>query len=132
MDLNEIVITLPKNRRVDAQVNQHVVHTDQPIENGGENLFPSPFDLFLASLGTCAGIFIQGFCAKRNIDPSGIRLVQKMLQNEAGELGEVQLWIEVPPEFPEQYKNALIQVVEGCSVKKAITRGLVFKTEVAP
>ena len=60
----EIQITLPGGRRVDAQVRGHIVHTDQPVTNGGEDAAPSPFELFLASIGTCAGIFVQGFCAK--------------------------------------------------------------------
>ena len=62
-----IVVTLPGGRRVDAQVGTHTIHTDQPRDNGGEDLAPAPFDVFLASIGACAGIFVQGFCAKRDI-----------------------------------------------------------------
>lgn len=119
-DAKELIITLPGNRRVDAAFGHHIVHTDQPLDNGGEDTAPSPFQLFLASIGACAGIFVQGFCAKRNIDPSGVRIVERPVYDEQGTLKDVTLDIELPGSFPEKYKEALLRVVEQCSVKKAI------------
>src|ERR1035437_6455672 len=99
----EIIVTLPGGRRVDAQVGGHVVHTDQPKDNGGEDVAPSPFDMFLASLGTCAGIFVQGFCAKRGLPFEGIRIIERPTFGPDGVLASVELDIELPPSFPEKY-----------------------------
>ena len=118
--LDEITVTLPQGRRVDAQVGGHVVRTDQPRDNGGEDTAPSPFNLFLASLGTCAGIFVQGFCAKRGIPTEQIKLVARPAYDAQGTLSSVSIDIEVPPTFPEQYRDAVARVAEQCSVKKAI------------
>ncbi len=118
--VTEILVTLPGGRRVDARVGAHVVHTDQPVSNGGEDSAPSPFELFLASLGTCAGIFVQGFCAKRDIPFQDIRVVQRLTYGEGGGLASVDLEIQLPPSFPEKYREAVVKAVEGCSVKKAI------------
>lgn len=119
-DASELIITIPGKRRVDAQVGTHVVHTDQPLDNGGEDTAPSPFNLFLASIGACAGIFVQGFCAKRDIDPSGIRIVERPQYDEHGTLKDVTLDVQLPADFPERYREAVLRVVEQCSVKKAI------------
>lgn len=116
----EIIVTLPGGRRVDAQVGAHVVHTDQPIANGGADSAPSPFQLFLASLGACAGIFVQGFCAARKLSTEGIRIVERPSFADDGTLTEVDLRLELPPDFPEKYRDALAKVAEQCSVKKAI------------
>lgn len=116
----EILVTLPGGRRVDAHVGAHVVRTDQPLGNGGQDTAPSPFDLFLASLGTCAGIFIQGFCARRGIPFDGIRVRESLDVDAQGTLKKVRLDIELPPSFPEHYREALTRVVDQCSVKKAI------------
>ena len=116
----EIIITLPHQRRVDAQVGQHVVHTDQPIDNGGEDVAPSPFDLFLASLGACAGIFVQGFCAKRGLSTEGIRVIERASYGPGGVLSGVDLELQLPATFPEKYRDAVVRVVEECSVKRAI------------
>jgi putative redox protein len=119
-DTRELVITLPGGRRVDAHVAGHVIHTDQPLDNGGEDTAPSPFQLFLASIGACAGIFVQGFCAKRGIDPSGLRIIERPSYAADGALVDVALDVELPSGFPEKYTDALLRVIDQCSVKRAI------------
>lgn len=117
---NEIVVTLPGGRRVDALINGHVVRTDQPRDNGGEDSAPSPYNLFLASLGTCAGIFVQGFCAKRGISTEGITLRERPSFSPDGVLTAVDIDVELPADFPEKYKDAVVRVAQECSVKRAI------------
>ena len=118
---SEMIVTLPGGKRVDTQIGQHVIRTDQPASGGGEDTAPAPFSLFLASIGTCAGIYVAGFCQKRGLPTEGIRLRQRNhFQPETGVLARVQLDIEVPPSFPEKYHEALVRVADQCSVKKAI------------
>jgi len=117
---NEILVTLPGGRRVDARVGAHLVRTDQPRDNGGEDAAPSPFELFLASIGTCAGIFVQGFCQKRGLPFEKIRILERPAYAADGTLTGVDLDIQVPPDFPEKYHDALVRVADQCSVKKAI------------
>ena len=118
--IDPIIVTLPGGRRVDALVKSHVVHTDQPQKSGGDDSAPSPFDLFLASLGTCAGIFIQGFCAARNLPTQDIRIVERATFGDDGVLSSVDLEVQLPESFPEKYRDAIVKVAEQCSVKKAI------------
>jgi len=131
---SEIVVTLPGGRRVDAQVGRHLVRTDQPLDMGGEDTAASPFQLFLAAVGTCAGIFVQGFCAKRGLPTEGIRIVQTARYAADGVLAGVDLDIQVPASFPEKYREALVRVADQCSVKKAIQAQPVFavRAVVAP
>jgi ribosomal protein S12 methylthiotransferase accessory factor len=117
---SEIVVTLPGGRRVDAFVNGHRVLTDQPKDNGGEDTAPSPFNLFLASLGTCAGIFVQGFCAKRGLPTEGIVLKEHPHFSDDGTLTGVDIDITLPKDFPEKYRDAVVRVAQECSVKRAI------------
>lgn len=112
-------ISFPGNKRVSAKVRQFEVMTDQPKHGGGDDTAPSPFELFLASLGTCAGIYIKGFCMQRGISTDGMRIIQEVEPGpQPGLLGKIKLRIEVPPDFPEQYKNAAIQSASLCAVKK--------------
>ena len=116
----ELVIRLAGNRRIEADVGAHTVRTDQPAELGGEGTAPSPFELFLASIGTCAGVFVQGFCAKRGIPFEQIVLRERVTHGEDGALASVSLEIELPEGFPEKYRDAVVKVAEQCSVKRAI------------
>ena len=118
---NELIITLDGRRRVTAHIGGHEIRTDQPVSNGGEDSAPSPFDVFLASLGTCAGIFVQGFCATRGIDTSGIRIHEWPHYDAQGTLKSVELAIDLPVDFPVRYREPLLRVIEQCSVKRAIT-----------
>ncbi len=58
----QIDITFPGGKRVDAAVGPYLIPTDQTPDGGGEGSAPSPYLLFLASLGTCAGIFVIAGC----------------------------------------------------------------------
>lgn len=125
---SEMVVTLPGGKRVDTQVGGHVVRTDQPVSNGGEDTAPAPFALFLAAIGTCAGIYVAGFCQKRGLPTEGIRLLQRNhFDPETGVLSRVELDVEVPPSFPEKYRDALVRVADQCAVKKAIQARPVFE-----
>ena len=117
---SDIVVRLVGGRRVEAQLGRHRVVTDQPRGNGGEDTAPSPFQLFLASLGTCAGVFVQGFCANRGIRYETIQLIEHPTFTPDGGLQSVEFEVRVPPEFPPNYREALRRVIDQCSVKQAI------------
>lgn len=115
----DLVVTFPGGARVDAQFGPHTIRTDQPPHGGGTGSAPTPFSLFLASIGTCAGIYVLGFCKQRGLPTDGIKIVQQMVMNPAtGLIGKVTLDIQVPPDFPEKYHSALIRSAEQCAVKK--------------
>lgn len=135
IDASELFVTLPGGKRVDAVVGKHVVRTDQPAAAGGEDTAPAPFSLFLAAIGTCAGIYVAGFCQKRGLPTDGIHIRQRShFHPQTGDLVRVELDVEVPPSFPEKYRDALVRVADQCAVKKAIQAQPVFdvKTVVAP
>ena len=115
----DLIITFPGGRKVDAEYKGHTIHTDQAVHQGGENSAPAPFDYFLASIGTCSGIYVADFCQNRGIPLEGVRIVQRMERDpEKKMIGLIKLDIEVPPGFPEKYKKSLIRVVDLCAVKK--------------
>lgn len=114
-----MMIDFPGGARVDAHFENFTVKTDQPVKGGGDNSAPSPFALFLSSMGTCAGIYVLGFCRKRNLSSEGIRIIQRMESDPTtGMISKIDLEIQVPPTFPEKYRPALINSAELCAVKK--------------
>jgi putative redox protein len=114
-------ITFEGGKVVTAYTDGHTIRTDQPLDNGGGNTAPSPFDLFLASIGTCAGIYVKSFCDKRQIPTDGIKLVQKTVFDETTDLPtSISIDIQVPEGFPEKYLSSLISVAELCKVKKTM------------
>ena len=124
----EMEITFPGGARVDAHFGGFTLKTDQPIQGGGDGSAPTPFATFLASIGTCAGIYVLGFCQQRGIPTQGIRIVQRMHGDRmTGLIGQIDLEIQLPPDFPEKYKDAVIRSAEQCAVKKHLERPPAFK-----
>lgn len=112
-------ITFDGNEKVSAHFRDFTVHTDQPEKDGGENTAPSPLELFLASLGTCAGFYVASFCQSRSIPTGDIRIVQTVFRNDATHMVEkINLDIVLPPGFPEKYRAAVIKAADTCSVRK--------------
>lgn len=107
------------NKQVFANVNGHTIKTDQAVRGGGQGEFPEPFTLFLASLGTCAGIYVKSFCDQRNIPSHQIQLTQSQNFNPAKKMiDHIEIKIHLPSDFPEKYENALINTASLCAVKR--------------
>jgi ribosomal protein S12 methylthiotransferase accessory factor len=131
--MEDIEVTFPGGKRVDARVGSYVVHTDQPVEAGGAGSAVAPFDLFLASLATCAGIYVLGFCQARGLSTEGIGLRQRVEVDPATKLPKhVRLELALPPSFPEKYRAAVLRAAEGCKVKKTIAAAPVIDVVVSP
>ena len=119
----EMIIDFPGGQKVDAHFGQFTIETDQPPSSSA----PTPFEVFLASIGTCAGIYVLGFCRQRNLPTEGIRIVQRNHPNKAtGMMDKIDLEIQVPPTFPAQYYEALVRSAELCKVKKTLEHPPVF------
>jgi putative redox protein len=117
----EMIIDFPGGARVDAHFGPYTVMTDQPPMGGGAASAPTPFALFLASLGTCAGIYVLGFCNQRGLPTEGIRIAQRVnTDRSTGKIENIELEIQVPPAFPDKYYSALVRSAEQCKVKQLI------------
>jgi ribosomal protein S12 methylthiotransferase accessory factor len=119
----DITITFPGGKKVNADVNGMIIPTDQPKLQGGDNSAPSPFAHFLASIGTCAGSYVLSFCQERKIPTDRITITERLeyaAEDGKSKLVKIVLDINVPPDFPEKYRNALIKVADQCAVKKTM------------
>jgi ribosomal protein S12 methylthiotransferase accessory factor len=124
----EIVIDFPGGAKVDAHVGSHTVHTDQPVQGGGEDSAPAPFTVFLSSIGTCAGIYALGFCRQRGLNTDGMKIVQRMHSDPAtGMVSKIDLELILPKDFPDKYRAAIINSVELCAVKKHMQQPPTFE-----
>jgi ribosomal protein S12 methylthiotransferase accessory factor len=119
----EMVIDFPGGAQVDAHFGPYTVNTDQPPTGGGEGSAPTPFAVFLSSIGTCAGIYVLGFCKQRGLSLDGIRIVQSAHTDpQTRMIGKIDLEIQVPEGFPEKYRDSLVRSAELCAVKKHLER----------
>jgi len=115
----DMEITFPGGKRVDAQYKGFSIQTDQSVKYGGDESAPEPFSLFLASMGTCAGIYVLSFCEKRKIPTDNIKLIQRMEDSADGKMvAKVTIEIKLPSDFPSKYRQAVVSAAQLCAVKK--------------
>ncbi len=126
-------ITFTGGLKVRAELDGLIVDTDQPIASGGGGEAAGPYDLFLASLGTCAGFFALRFMQQRDIDPAGARLTLATEKNpETGLAATVKLDLELPPGFPDKYRPAIVRAMDQCKVKRQLEHPPAVEATVSP
>lgn len=113
-------IVFDGNKKVSAIYKNFIIKTDQPREEGGDDSAPSPFDLFLASVGTCSGYYVLSFCQERKIPIDGIKISLKAEKGRKKVIDKIKIKIQLPPEFPEQYRGAVVKAAGLCAVKRCI------------
>jgi ribosomal protein S12 methylthiotransferase accessory factor len=118
-NMTQVKVTFPGGKKIDAAVAGHSIPTDQSIRNGGENAAPEPFQLFLASVATCAGIYAKSFCDQRDLSaPSGLEM--DISRGNDGILARIDVVLHVNGDFPDRYDSAIIRAMELCAVKKQL------------
>ena len=128
MDMN---IKLGPGKKVDVAFKGFTIKTDQSLKNGGEASAPEPFSYFLASIGSCAGIYALSFCASRNIMTDNIKITQiNNFNPDKKMIDKISFKVELPPEFPAKYHKALIKSINQCSVKKHLQDPPEFAVEI--
>jgi ribosomal protein S12 methylthiotransferase accessory factor len=115
----EMQINFPGGKRVSSTYKGFSVDTDQPKSEGGDDSAPEPYDLFLASIGTCAGVYIVYFCESRDIPTADMKMTLRFDRNEKTNLMEtIAIDIHLPPGFPPKYHKAVIRAAQMCTVKR--------------
>ena len=128
MSTRQIKVTFPGNLKVMAEYQGFQILTDQPAYAGGDGAAPAPFDLFLASLATCAGYYVLAFCLQRGLSTEGIYLTMEMEKSPAAKLIEkIKINIHLPADFPDKYQEAVIRAADQCAVKLHILNAPKFE-----
>jgi putative redox protein len=126
----EMKVSFPGNLRVDAEFGAFTVQTDQPATAGGDDTAPAPFSLFLASVATCAGIYVLAFLRQRGLETEGAGLTMRTATDpETGLVGTIEMDVHLPASFPEKYRDAVLRAVDQCAVKRHLARPPQFKVE---
>jgi len=119
--VNDIHVHFAGGRRIEARMGTHHIVTDQTLAHGGDDSAPEPLELFLASLASCAGLYVLGYCRSRNLPTESIELIQRHELDHAGKLTRVDLELVLPSSFPEKDRVGVVRAAQSCKVKKMLS-----------
>jgi len=125
-------VTFPGGLAVDAHFKGHSIHTDQPEKIGGDDTGPAPFDLFLASIATCAGLYALRFCEKRGFPAEELAVTLEPVRDpENKRVATIRIEVHLPPGFPQKYHAAVLRAIDQCAVKRNIVNPPDFDVQIA-
>lgn len=130
--MNGFKVSFPGSKKVDIAFGHFNVPTDQSKENGGDETAPEPFDLFIASLGACAGIYAKSFCDTRKLSTDKMHLLIDVSFIEGQkQMEQINITLHVNQAFPEKYIKPIIKTMNGCAVKNQLHPDIKTLTTVA-
>ena len=133
MNAKELKVLFGEGLRIDVEYKGFVIKTDQPAREGGGGTAPSPFDLFLVSLASCAGFYALAFCRERKIPVEGLGVSMTTEKGEVSKMiDKITITVDLPTDFPEKYKFALVKAIDHCTVKAHIVRAPQFEIVTRP
>ena len=126
-----LAVSFPGGKKVDVDLENLKIKTDQSPEHGGEGSAPEPFTLFLASLASCAGIFALGFCQSRELSTEGLAVnLDWDADDKPPFAAKATFRVTLPQDFPEKYRSSIVRAIEQCKVKQYIHNPPEFTIEV--
>lgn len=63
-----------ENFQVEINAQNHTIMADEPVEVGGDDVGPNPYDLLLSSLAACKIITVQMYARRKKWPLAGIEL----------------------------------------------------------
>ena len=114
-------VGFPGGLVVEASYRGFSIQTDQPKKHGGGGTAPPPFDLFLASIATCAGYYALQFLRQRDLPTEGLAVeLERETAEEGKRIETIRLRVDLPSDFPEKYRKPLERAIDQCAVKRHI------------
>jgi putative redox protein len=103
-------------------VRGHVIHVDQPVEDGGADSASTPLELFVASLASCVAHYARRYLRRHDLPEEGLAVEARWHMAKApGRVGSIDIALTLPAGEPLDRREALLAVASHCTVHNSIT-----------
>jgi putative redox protein len=111
------------NDHFTVSVRGHVVHVDQPVEGHGEDLGPTPVDLFVGGLASCVAHYARRYLRRHELPEAGLQVSAEWETVQGpSRVGWIRLLVTVPEGVPPERRDALLAVASHCTVHSSIVQ----------
>lgn len=127
----EVVINHLGDVQFEVTARGHKLYCDQPPEVGGYDEGMTPPELFLASLGTCAGYYAAEYARTRNLPSEGLRIRVTAEKSKAPtRLDDIRILVEYPGTLDPRHREGLMKAVHACLIHKTLLTPPKITTEI--
>lgn len=131
----EITAELTGGTRVALSNGRHTWTADEPLDKGGEDSGPTPYEHLLGSLAACTLVTLALYTRHKGIELAGVsaRFEHEKVPAPGGEKGLVDRltsYVTIRGEYDEATRERLSQIVSRCRVHKTLENGAQLADEV--
>ncbi len=136
-----IIARSKENFQVEIKTPNHLILADEPIEVGGDDTGPNPYDLLLSSLAACKIITVQMYARRKGWPLTGIELTMSTKKIHAQDCEDcetdsnakvdiIETEIKFLGELDEDMVGRLKDISEKCPVHRTLTSETKIRTTV--
>ncbi|MEX2642679.1 MAG: OsmC family protein [Acetobacterales bacterium] len=121
-------------------IGHHRLLADEPASMGGGGTGPTPYDLLLASLGTCTAMTIRMYARLKEIPLEGVRVTLRHdrvhaedcadCETREGRVDRLTRRITLTgPELTGEQRKRMLEIADKCPVHRTLTSDIIIVTE---
>jgi putative redox protein len=115
-----VAVTFAGGDRLRIETRGHVLFTDQPVEDGGEDTAATPTEMFVSSLAACVAFYAERFLRRNGLPTEGMKVLADYRWAEnPHRVGEIVLDVEAPG-LTDAKREAFARVVGHCTVHNSL------------
>ena len=137
----EVIVRSRNGLTHDVQVGRHALVADEPIESGGSDLGPNPYELLLAALGSCTAMTLRLYASRRQwpLDGVEVRLQHERVHaadcqdcdTQDRTIDRITKQVTLHGDLDASQRQRLLEISERCPVQRTLQRGVVIEQRAA-
>jgi putative redox protein len=114
----------------DIKVGRHHVTADEPTEEGGQDLGPSPQELLSAALASCTAVTMEMYAQRKGWNVDGLEVDCRYSPAERGCPTRFELVMRMPAHLSEEQVERLQVIAAKCPVHRTLEGEVAFDERV--
>jgi putative redox protein len=119
-----------ENYTHDVKAGSHSITVDEPTDQGGEDLGPSPQELLAAALASCTAVTMEMYAERKGWDVSGLAVDCRYTPAERGCPTKFDLVLKMPAHLDEDQIERLQVIAAKCPVHRTLEGEVMFDERV--